>query len=211
MPEATTREVTGEPRTLPLLLKAALPVLPGISRLPGVRKTGSALPQVTLTWHDVPVDRAHVAAYAEVCGFGPGETLPVTYPHLLAFPLHMAIMTDAQFPFPAIGTSTGEHDHPAPGDLGGRAAPGLARPGWPRAREGHALRPRHRGALRRRAGWEETSTFLRRGRPAEGAADEGLDLETVLVEPGRSGVSAPTWAAGTPRSPGTTTRSTCTA
>ena len=27
--------------------------------------------------------------------------------------------------------------------------------------------------------WEETSTFLRRGQPAEGAVDEGLDLETV--------------------------------
>ena len=30
--------------------------------------------------------------------------LPLTYPHMLAFPLHMGIMTDGSFPFPAIGT-----------------------------------------------------------------------------------------------------------
>ena len=45
-----------------------------------------------------------MAAYAEVCGFEPSQTLPFTYPHMLAFPLHMGIMTDGSFPFPAIGT-----------------------------------------------------------------------------------------------------------
>jgi acyl dehydratase len=29
--------------------------------------------------------------------------LPATYPHILAFPLHLALMTDGRFPFPAIG------------------------------------------------------------------------------------------------------------
>ncbi|MBY9073559.1 hypothetical protein K1X13_01870 [Nocardioides sp. WL0053] len=181
MPEATTREVTGEPRTLPLLLKAALPVLPGISRLPGVRRTGSALPQVTLTRHDVPVDRAHVAAYAEVCGFGLKETLPVTYPHLLAFPLHMAIMTDAQFPYPAIGTvhlenTITQHRAISAGER-------LQVSARPEGLRGHAKGTLFDLVTEVHSGgepvWEETSTFLRRGRPAEGAVDEGLDLETV--------------------------------
>jgi len=86
------------------MLKAALPVLPGVNLVPGVRKHGDTLPDLALTRHDVPVDRAHVAAYSEVCGFPLKETLPVTYPHLLAFGLHMAIMTDGSFPFPAVGT-----------------------------------------------------------------------------------------------------------
>src|SRR6478672_9999255 len=98
------RVVEGSPSSLPLMLKAALPVLPGVNLVPGVRKHGDTLPDLALTRHDVPVDRAHVAAYSEVCGFPLKETLPVTYPHLLAFGLHMAIMTDGSFPFPAIGT-----------------------------------------------------------------------------------------------------------
>lgn len=96
--------VDGAPSTLPMMLKAALPVLPGVSMIPGVRKSGSTLPELTLTRHDVEIDRARVAAYNEVCGFGLKETLPITYPHMLAFGLHMAIMTDGSFPFPAIGT-----------------------------------------------------------------------------------------------------------
>ena len=89
---------------VPMLLKAALPSVPVVNQLPGIRKTGTTLPDLTLTRHDVPVDRAKVAAYSEVCGFPLKESLPITYPHMLAFPLHMAIMTDSSFPFPAIGT-----------------------------------------------------------------------------------------------------------
>src|SRR5688500_5599330 len=102
MSSPTTREIEGKPAALPMMLKAALPVLPGVSLLPGVRKSGTTLPELTLTRHDVPVDRDHVAAYSDVCGFGLRETVPITYPHLLAFPLHMALMTDGGFPFPAI-------------------------------------------------------------------------------------------------------------
>ncbi len=91
------------PATLPMMLRAALPAVPVLNQVPGVRRSGSELPDLVLTRHDVPVDRSHVAAYAEVCGFPLKETLPVTYPHVLAFPLHMAIMTDRSFPFPAIG------------------------------------------------------------------------------------------------------------
>lgn len=87
-----------------MMLKAALPAVPMVNQLPGIKKSGGALPDLTLTRHDVPVDRAKVAAYSEVCGFPLKEALPITYPHMLAFPLHMAIMTDGSFPFPAIGT-----------------------------------------------------------------------------------------------------------
>jgi acyl dehydratase len=44
-----------------------------------------------------------VAAYARVCGFTLGDTLPPTYPHVQAFPLHMALMADGRFPFGAVG------------------------------------------------------------------------------------------------------------
>ena len=40
-------------------------------------------------------------AYAHVCGFTLRDELPPTYPHVLAFPLHMALL--ARAPFSAVG------------------------------------------------------------------------------------------------------------
>src|SRR5262249_55493374 len=36
-------------------------------------------------------------------GFALRDHLPPTYPHILAFPLHMAVMADGSFPFGAVG------------------------------------------------------------------------------------------------------------
>ena len=179
--EATTRELTGEPATLPLLLKAVLPSIPGVSKLPGVRKTSSTLPQLTLTRHDVPIDRGHVAAYSEVCGFPLKETVPLTYPHMLAFPLHMAIMTDAAFPFSPMGTihlenSITQHRPVSAGE----SLQVSARP--------ERLRSHPKGTVFDIASeihsagelvWEETSTFLRQGRSEGESTEGGLQLEQV--------------------------------
>src|SRR3954449_2570283 len=100
----TERTIEGQPSALPTMLKAALPVLPGVNLIPGIAKKGSTLPDLTLHRRDVEIDAGHVAAYAGVCGCEPSQSLPFTYPHMLAFPLHMGIMTDSSFPFPAIGT-----------------------------------------------------------------------------------------------------------
>ena len=180
MAEPTTREVTGDPSTLPMMLKAALPVIPGVSMLPGVRRSGSTLPQLSLVRHDISVDRRHVAAYAEVCGFGLKETLPLTYPHLLAFPLHMAIMTDADFPVPAVGTvhlenSITQHRAVAASErLQVTARPQELR-AHPKGRVFDLVTEVHSAG---ELVWEETSTFLRRG-SSDGAADRGLELEEV--------------------------------
>ena len=174
MTDAVPRVVEGSPRTLPLLLRAALPVLPGINLIPGVGKHGpgpSGLPELAMTRHDVPVDPAHVAAYAALCGFPRKDTLPVTYPHLLAFPLHLAIMTDRSFPFPAIGTVHLENTITAHRPIGSTERLQVT------ARAAH-LRAHPKGRVFdlvttvHSAGepvWEETSTFLRRGRGEEDA------------------------------------------
>jgi acyl dehydratase len=52
---------------------------------------------------DLEVDPKRLSDYCRVCGFTVAETLPPTYPHILAFPLHMSLLTDPSFPFPAIG------------------------------------------------------------------------------------------------------------
>src|SRR6476620_5096695 len=168
------RVVEGAPHALPLLLRAALPSLPGLNALPGIRKHGTDLPDMALTRHDVPVDADHVAAYAEVCGFPHKDTVPLTYPHMLAFGLHMAIMTDASFPFPAIGTVHLENSIT-------QHRPVAVTERLQVTARATNMRPHAKGQVFdmlttvHSAGelvWEEASTFLRRGRGDE-AAPEG--------------------------------------
>ncbi|MGH3314903.1 MAG: MaoC/PaaZ C-terminal domain-containing protein, partial [Nocardioidaceae bacterium] len=99
----TTRSFESTPSMLPLYAKAVAPAVPGLGLLPGVRRSSRDLPDLVLEHPDVRVDRDHLTAYAEVCGFGLRDALPATYPHVLAFPLHMALMTDGGFPFAPMG------------------------------------------------------------------------------------------------------------
>jgi acyl dehydratase len=62
------------------------------------RGRGGDLPVTRLTRTGVAVDPAAVAAYARVCEFPLADTLPATYPHVLAFPLQVALMADRAFP-----------------------------------------------------------------------------------------------------------------
>ena len=89
---------------LPLMLKAALPSVPVVNQLPGVRKTRGEFTGLERSRTGVTIERAHVDRYAAVCGFPTKDTVPLPYPHLLAFELQMGIMTDPGFPAPAIGT-----------------------------------------------------------------------------------------------------------
>jgi MaoC like domain len=92
------------PSILPLYARAALPMVPGASLLPFVPGGGGEIPDgLDLELAGVKAEPADVAAYAKVCGFALRDTLPPTYPHMLAFPLHMAIMSDGSFPFGAVG------------------------------------------------------------------------------------------------------------
>lgn len=92
------------PSILPLYARAALPMIPGASLLPFVPGGGGEIPDgLDLELTGVSAEPAEVAAYAKVCGFAFRDTLPPTYPHMLAFPLHMAVMSDGSFPFGAVG------------------------------------------------------------------------------------------------------------
>ena len=66
-------------------------------------KRGGPLPRHTLVRQEVPLDAEHIAQYAAVCGFSPAHGVPMTYPHLLGFPLQLMLMTESAFPYPVIG------------------------------------------------------------------------------------------------------------
>jgi hypothetical protein len=83
--------------------RAALPLVPGASLLPFVAGRGTDMPALERRLDGVTVDPAALADYAKVCGFTLRDVLPATYLHVKAFPLHMQLMTDGRFPFPAVG------------------------------------------------------------------------------------------------------------
>ncbi|MGH8493650.1 MAG: MaoC/PaaZ C-terminal domain-containing protein [Moraxellaceae bacterium] len=91
----SVREMNAPTNTATLYSRAVLGAITG--------RSGKELPALTLVMRDVKIDRKHLAAYNRVCGFPQRETLPVTYPFVLAFPLHLEIITDPGFPYAAMG------------------------------------------------------------------------------------------------------------
>jgi hypothetical protein len=99
----TTRELASPPSMLALFARAGAAMIPGASLLPFVGSGGRDVPDLTLQLNDAAIDRERLTAYNRVCGFALRDLLPATYPHILAFPLQLSLMTDPSFPFPAIG------------------------------------------------------------------------------------------------------------
>ncbi|MDQ3934429.1 MAG: hypothetical protein M3340_07325 [Actinomycetota bacterium] len=98
------RELESPPRMRVLYPKAVLGAgRSALGRLPGLGGGEPSLPDTELRLADVEIDREHLAEYDRVCGFRLRDVLPPTYPHLLAFPLSMQLMTGGDFPFPVIG------------------------------------------------------------------------------------------------------------
>jgi acyl dehydratase len=165
-----TRTLAGPPSILRLYARAAAPLIPGASLLPFLPGGGGEIPEIELELPNVVADPDAVAAYARVCGFTLRDTLPPTYPHVLAFPLHMALMADGRFPFGAVGlVHVGNR-------IEQRRPLGLGEELTLRARP-TALQPHPKGQTftivteATSAGdpaWASVSTFLRRGK---GAAD----------------------------------------
>jgi acyl dehydratase len=91
------RELTKDPNLAVLYPKAALS---GLTR----RGSGGELPSTVYTRSGVTVDHRHLAAYDRVCEFRLTDDLPITYPHMLTFPMQVTLMTDGDFPFPLVGS-----------------------------------------------------------------------------------------------------------
>lgn len=102
-PTSSEQQLRSSPSMGALFARAGLAMVPGASKLPFVGGGGGRVPERVLTLTDVKVDYRRLSDYAHLCGFDLAETLPPTYPHMLAFPLQLALMTGGSFPVPAIG------------------------------------------------------------------------------------------------------------
>jgi acyl dehydratase len=180
-----TRTLNGSPSVLPLYARAAAPLIPGASLLPFLPGGGGEMPEIELELVGVRAEPEAVAAYARVCGFVLRDRLPPTYPHVLAFPLHMALMADGRFPFGAVGLVHVENRLAQHRPLGlGEELTLRARP--------TALQPHPKGRtftivteLKTASGelaWEGVTTILRRG-----SADPDAVVPAMRVQSHRSG------------------------
>ena len=179
----TIREITSSPGTATTYARAVLGSI--------LRKQGDALPSVELVQRHISIDRAHLAAYNRVCGFEQRNTLPATYPFVLAFAQQMDIITDAAFPFPAMGLvhlQNRIHQHrpiDASESLTLQVKPANLRP--------HAKGLQFDMLITLSAGgevvWEAVSTSLRR----QGGAGDGAPRSTGTAKPSVPVPSAAPW------------------
>jgi hypothetical protein len=74
-----------------------------MSRKPSLVPEGGEVPRIEARLGKVVIDRKHLAAYSEICGAATGGTLPIAYPHILAMPLHLAMLGAEAFPVKLFG------------------------------------------------------------------------------------------------------------
>lgn len=154
-----------------------------------LRKRGITgdLDPVALLRPGVMLDAARIHAYAQVCGFGERGGVPLTYPHLLAFPLHMAALLAPSFPFPAIGLVHLENTivQHAKLDSGDRLDVMAGFGAWITHEKGQAFTVESRIARAGQIVWESASLYLRlgvdtpKGAPYQGLPADELPLATI--------------------------------
>ncbi len=196
----TTRTLDSPPSILPLYARAAAQLIPGASLLPGVPGRGTEVPEIEIELPRIQAQPEQVAAYARVCGFSLRDHLPPTYPHVLAFPLHMAVMASGEFPFGAVGLVHIENriEQRRPISIGEeltiKVKPTKLRP----HPKGQTFGLQTKVKSGPRIVWESTSTMLRRGspkQPADGTKSQaGLDISSR--QPLEDGEAGATWRLG---------------
>ena len=181
------RELSRAPSMLPLFARAGAAMIPGASRLPWISGGGGDVPDEALTLN-TETDRDRLAAYDRVCGFGLSETLPPTYPHMLAFPLHLALITSGRFPFAAIGLVHIANRIVSHRPIGGGEP--LSLRVWASGLAPHPRGTRFDICTEARVGselvWEEVSTNLRRGARHGDAAPEAPTASEAPTAPSSS-------------------------
>lgn len=164
--ESSERVLDSPPSLLPLFARSAASLVPGSSRLPFIGgHRGREIPDLVLSLESVSVERERLIAYDRVCGFSLSDTLPPTYIHVLAFPLHLSIMSDPSFPFAAIGLVhiANEITHHRQVDAGENLSLRVFATGLEPHPRGQQFSLRTEARMGEEVVWEEVSTILKRG------------------------------------------------
>jgi acyl dehydratase len=160
-------ELPEVPSLGPLYRRAALGML--------ARRSGSELPGTTLVLRDVHVDRERLGRYAKLCGYRLSDTLPPPYPHVLAFPLAVALMAARDFPFPVIGVVhiANRIEVLRPIDAGERLELTVRAADLRPHDRGRAFDIRATASVGDEVVWRAVSTYLRKEKPGSGRSETG--------------------------------------
>ncbi|MDO5739427.1 MAG: MaoC/PaaZ C-terminal domain-containing protein [Ornithinimicrobium sp.] len=138
------------------------------------------LPTQRLMLTGVQQDVARVAAYCEVTGSVLSDRLPLTWLHVLTFPLQVKLMSGREFPFPMLGmvhvANTMTQHRPV------RVAESLTLSTWVENlaphRSGHTVDVVGEARVGDEVVWEGRSTYLVRGQTEEAKGGEAATGQT---------------------------------
>lgn len=74
-----------------------------LARKPRHVRDGASVPRIDARLSRLRVDPDHLEQYRALSGDAPGDELPPAYPHVLAMPLHVAILSSDAFPVQLLG------------------------------------------------------------------------------------------------------------
>src|ERR1700730_18935726 len=86
---------TSAPAIAPAYLK--------ILRARNPARATDTVPRIEAVLDRFAVDRRHLARYRRVCGDSDSAELPITYPHVIATPVHLAMIACEAFPVSLLG------------------------------------------------------------------------------------------------------------
>lgn len=84
------------PALLPLYARALMPKS-------GKGNSPISIPEIASSLVGASTSSDTLARYQSICGFEKGSRVPATWPHIMAFPLHLKLLTDSEFPIPLLG------------------------------------------------------------------------------------------------------------
>ncbi|WP_409019009.1 MaoC family dehydratase [Brevundimonas vesicularis] len=168
-------------RSTPEVLRITRPLPPGFlvaGAVRGLFKPPVAVPVLPdrVLVQTFRVEANRVRDYARLCGFAPAQGVPITWPHILSFPLQMRLMMAGDFPYPAmglihLGNRIGQSAWLQPGD----ALEVSCRPGGLLLHEKGQVFGVETQAVRDGAVvWSSTSLYLKRGVAAVGPGVDAM-------------------------------------
>lgn len=147
-----------------------------IARKPRHVHESGAVPRIEATLERFAVDRAHLADYRAVCACAEDDVLPIAYPHVLAMPLHISILASDAFPVQLLGLVHLRNRIVQRRPLGAAESGTIhsSIEGHRETERGQEFELHTRIEIGGESVWEETCTFLARGRSRAGGGLRGV-------------------------------------
>jgi acyl dehydratase len=178
MADPISLHFTSAPAIAPAYLKILLARKPAFAT--------QAVPHIEAVLEPFAIDGRHLARYRKICGDRESAQLPITYPHVLAAPIHLAMLACESFPVSLLGVVHTRNrivqQRPLRVDEAGRIRTWLEGPR--ETARGQELDLQTEVYIDGDRVWSETSTFLARriGKDRGGRTREA-GLATLEVPP----------------------------